>query len=89
MSVIFCSLQLGDYKQTVYLFDRETQNALTVGEIEIEQLSEFIAYQCQQSGVNEVLLKAPAAYANTISDEIRAYGAAKYGMNNIEINIME
>lgn len=86
MPVIYCRINLGDLRQTIYFVDDKASTPL--GEIETELLPGFIAFHCKENNINKVALNGPKDYAEFLGDEVKKSAQANFNLADIEIEFM-
>ena len=83
---ILCDFNLFDLRQNIMLV--RPDGVEKVGISSLDELGDNIAFICEKYNVSNVKLKGNKRYADAIAENIIAAGNTRYGMFNIEVEVM-
>lgn len=79
--------QLGDYLQDIYAID--DGNVKKISSAPLSLLSENLVNLYKEMNSEELILRGIQTYCEQIADEARALSSMRYGLDNINITIIE
>ena len=83
---ILCDFNLFDVNQNILLITKD--DVAKIGVSSLDELGDNIAFLCEKYSISDVKLKGNRQYGQMIAENIVAAGNTRYGMFDIEVEVI-